>query len=78
MRIHDIKKGEYILHRYHRETRIGKVSRVEGGQAFYSEEVGTNEKPGHSYFITQTDIDNGTVIISSTELSQKTHPEHFL
>jgi len=78
MRIQDIKKGEYILHAYYRETRIGKVSRVEGAIAFYNEELGTNEKPGHSYFITQTDIDKGSVIISSTELSQKTHPEYFL
>jgi len=78
MRIQDIKKGEYILHRYHRETRIGKVARVDHSLAFYKEELGTNEKTGKSYFISQKDLDNGSVIVSSTEISQETHPEYWL
>jgi len=70
MRIQDIKKGEYILHLFNGERRVGKVRYHKGDYLAYND----INAPNRSWFISQHNITDG----SATVVSPQTHPELFL
>ena len=61
MRIKDVPTNCYILHHHSLGDRFGKFLKYESGRVFFAATIGTSSETGHSYFFTQSDLDDDMI-----------------